>query len=523
MQQGDLLAQSVQSEKWLTALREFVRAVWGNETIFKKQHYRLSGADSAERVVEYLDFGVYFWALRRLLPGSRLGDGKLLVRTEYNLAMEAFEEDYQTGAYIIGQPGIGKSYFLLYALIERLRKRQPVAFQFHPNTYAFFMETSVTLHSEGSTSPLDDSDLSIWALSDSNADITIPAYAFRTAGVRVFQATSPNARRWKEWTKQASVEPYVMDFWSVEETADLASLLNLDVERMTDFATAWGGVPRTLLTLFNSPSSDSDFESKINEAAYDAITSAPTFIRSLQRLDVEKSGPSSVIFVKPRQDSTGRIYRRQPAIYIPTPRIVDILATNIIQHDAAVKTSFFAILESHSTTRNSAGAMYERWFHSFFLSGQSIEYWCHDGNIPRTLQLATRLVCTNDELRGAAPPFYWLPSKTNFPGIDGAFFVGGNIFAIQVTLAYNHSTPQTSLDHLWTLLPPEKRALRWNVLFVGLSKGQVWNASKQWSGKLTIGTSTRKTTVPVGWCALDPTTRNITYIGSDGTRYDKLV
>ncbi|KAH7886488.1 hypothetical protein F5I97DRAFT_1788978, partial [Phlebopus sp. FC_14] len=144
---------------------------------------------------------------------------KFLVRKEYLLAMEAFDVGYETGSVIIGQPGIGKTYFLIYALIERLLQGKPVAFQLDRHRYALFAEAEVTLHDAArSRTPLWRSDL--WALSDSNEITILPADAFQsTADIRIFQATSPAFKRWKGWSKQRNVGRFVMDVWSIEETA----------------------------------------------------------------------------------------------------------------------------------------------------------------------------------------------------------------------------------------------------------------------------------------------------------------
>ncbi|KAF9228951.1 hypothetical protein BS17DRAFT_215610 [Gyrodon lividus] len=510
------MEKSVGEQELLAPLQEFTRAVWGKDTIFKKKlQYHLRGI---ERSAEYLDLGDHYRALQALLPGW--WNSKFLVRKEYHFAMEIFEEggQYPLGAYVVGQPGIGKTYFLAYALIERLRKKHPVAFELDQNRYALFTGADVTIHSSHSRTPLEKSDL--WALSDSNQFSIIPAWAFQmTPGVRVFQATSPNSSRWKEWSKQHGAEPYIMDVWSTEETADLASLLDFDVERMTALATAWGGVPRPLLRLFRSLTSESAFENKIKRAAFKAVTS-PNCISSFQELNIESSGPSSIFTIKPRQDSDGRIYRNEAAIYVATPTTLDLLAVNLRQRDARIKSDFFTAMGSCSTTRSSAGIIYERWFHSHFVSGQSTHCQWHDGNLPPTLPPVTRFISTIDELKHATPPFHWIAPTTNFPGIDSALITEDNIFAIQVTLAYSLRTPQTGLNKLRSLLPPAMRDLRWSVLFVGHSDDQVYKVSEEWVGKLIIDMPSGRGPVPVGWCSLDPTARNITYIGSDGTRYD---
>lgn len=120
----------------------------------------------------------------------------------------------------------GKSCFIAYAVIERLRKKQPVAVQILPESYnesyALFSEDGVRLHPGHAQEPLR-FHKGIWALSDSNPDVTIPAIAFRTTpDVQVFQTTSPKISRWKEWTKQNMITRYIMNAWSSEEIAALA-------------------------------------------------------------------------------------------------------------------------------------------------------------------------------------------------------------------------------------------------------------------------------------------------------------
>lgn len=120
----------------------------------------------------------------------------------------------------------GKSCFIAYAVIQRLRKKQPVAVQIlaesFNESYAVFSEQGVSLHPADAQEPLR-SHKGIWTFSDSNADVTIPAVAFRTTpDVHVFQTTSPKVIRWKEWTKQKGVMRYIMNVWSNEEIAALA-------------------------------------------------------------------------------------------------------------------------------------------------------------------------------------------------------------------------------------------------------------------------------------------------------------
>lgn len=92
----------------------------------------------------------------------------------------------------------------------------------YSESYALFSEDGVSLYPGYAQEPLR-LHKGIWTFSDSNADVIIPAVAFRTTpDVHVFQTTSPKISRWKEWTKQYRITHYIMNVWSNEEIAALA-------------------------------------------------------------------------------------------------------------------------------------------------------------------------------------------------------------------------------------------------------------------------------------------------------------
>jgi hypothetical protein len=86
--------------------------------------------------------------------------------------------------------------------------------------YALFRD-GVTFHSVHNAAPLCQCP-TVWALCDSNADVTSPPGVFKGKGLRIIQTTSPRAARWKEWSKQVGARCYIMDIWSKEEVVNLA-------------------------------------------------------------------------------------------------------------------------------------------------------------------------------------------------------------------------------------------------------------------------------------------------------------
>ncbi|KAF8554081.1 hypothetical protein OG21DRAFT_1131965 [Imleria badia] len=245
-------------------LENFRMAVWGNDDIFKKTMKRPSGENL--RTVEYLDFGDHLRAVQFFC--TAIHESKLLVVQEYREAMVNFQmegPEYKNGACIVGQPGIGKSSFIAYAVIELLRKKQSVAVQVswnHPGGgYLFFSETSVSHHSGTDLGPLESHTPRVWAFSDSNDIIKEPIAVFsQCPSVRTFQTLSPARLHSQDWWKEWSVRRYIMDLWSDEEIEDLASIFERPIETMRTYLDKWGPTPRILMRLCEIPLDDRQLE-----------------------------------------------------------------------------------------------------------------------------------------------------------------------------------------------------------------------------------------------------------------------
>jgi hypothetical protein len=92
---------SILEESVLFKLQEFTQVVWGNSNHVLLTHPDLN--------VEYINLGMYFKAFQRLFPTAVVFHDKILVRQEYRDALQALKgHKYQRGAYVTGQPGIGR-------------------------------------------------------------------------------------------------------------------------------------------------------------------------------------------------------------------------------------------------------------------------------------------------------------------------------------------------------------------------------------------------------------------------------
>ena len=81
---------------------EISRQAWGHpELFFKQQTFPDVGN------IEYVDLGKYLSSIRLCIGEVNLGH--VIVRDEYRIALEALQQPlYARGAYVTGQPGIGK-------------------------------------------------------------------------------------------------------------------------------------------------------------------------------------------------------------------------------------------------------------------------------------------------------------------------------------------------------------------------------------------------------------------------------
>ncbi|KAI9462574.1 hypothetical protein HD554DRAFT_2175900 [Boletus coccyginus] len=402
-------ASSPDSEQFNVLLEAFRRDVWGNPSIFVQKS---ESPHQPGRTVEYLDLESHLAAVQ-LFCGALMRK-ELLVIQEYRNAMDKFKSDdvpYKNGASIVGQPGIGKSIFIAYAVIERLREKQPVAVEIAwggpPGAYVLFSEHGVGIHSHSDPS-LDAYIPDIWAFSDSTASAPIPSTAFlATPNLRIFQTASPDPKNWKRWTKEMQVKLYIMDLWSVEEIEDLIFISKYndrDAKRIRTLLDMFGPNPRTLIMSVADDEVVKVYESHVAAAMGDP----DAVIKAILKLDNSINPElSKIFFVSPLKEEN-TIYRGVHTVSIPTRWLVNKLVVELGRHHAAEQMKFFRALSSHPRTRSSAGWVFEEIVHEFLVRAGSVSVHWYDNNNTSVLELPPGVLNTYADLN-APPPFYWCP------------------------------------------------------------------------------------------------------------------
>ncbi|KAL6305203.1 hypothetical protein BKA93DRAFT_731796, partial [Sparassis latifolia] len=159
----------------------------------------------------------------------------LLARQEYVDAVETFEKD-QRPVMLIGQPGVGKTLFLLYALIKRLIKGRSTIYSTDPRSCYLFRESGAYQFTSEDMTPRDlrsamreihgrnvpggdfgavDEGWILFELNESQESLTWNSAKFLRWKTVI--SSSPKLSRYKEWVKQKNAMKYVMKPWSWSE------------------------------------------------------------------------------------------------------------------------------------------------------------------------------------------------------------------------------------------------------------------------------------------------------------------
>ncbi|KIJ34813.1 hypothetical protein M422DRAFT_34915 [Sphaerobolus stellatus SS14] len=171
------------------------------------------------------------WLRIGRIPGIGRIPQQFIVRKAYkpmfdHVWQRAFGKP-ETGVVITGQPGIGKTYFLWYALICLIKKRQPVAFATNSLVYLFYDNrvwfTSADINNvffplERLVTDPEECSPFLFVLIDHDISTTEPIPPLHS-GSNVFpiQASSPSPNRFKTWAKVRNAALWGLPLWDETE------------------------------------------------------------------------------------------------------------------------------------------------------------------------------------------------------------------------------------------------------------------------------------------------------------------
>ncbi|KZV67914.1 hypothetical protein PENSPDRAFT_635072 [Peniophora sp. CONT] len=449
----------------------------------------------------------------------------LVVREEYKLLHQRLlTGDLQAGRYrcllVTGQPGIGKTTFLLFLFIQRMQARLPTAIQFKADEYCIFNERGVILRKDMARMGVDPELAECWALADSNDGTLVPCRDFRTPiAQRLIQTTSPRPDRWKDWAKYTGAMIVIMD---LPNALDVAAVANY-VEAI-GLMDEWGPSIRTIMNNTDTLMKGlhrSNVRTAAIELANKDVLKTLLKDRSMAAIGALDSKCFSLIFLRPKrllraadepgqpQDvpiymaGTDRIVEHvgQSTLTIPTHHLHAIYEKHRGEITDEEAFQLFKVLSTHPLTRGATAWRHEGIVHRRIRFDEpALEIAAIDGEkaaLPSARRVRMCLVSTLNVV-GLDDSVYWIPAVSNFPGIDCVLFADRNLYAVQAAISLTHRSPIDGLKKVWQNLNANVRGhFTWHVVFITRElpyDGHV----RRWDGELSVG----RNTVKVWGCTL---------------------
>ncbi|KAJ7201071.1 hypothetical protein GGX14DRAFT_699525 [Mycena pura] len=261
----------------------------------------------------------------------------LVIREEYKYLHAALKDrrarvrsSRKCAVVVTGQPGIGKTTFLLYLLLCRLQQKSPTAIQINDDYFCLFDEEGVAVFE---VKQRDCERLrACWALVDRNSSVEIPCNLFISHAMFIIQASSPKPTG---WLKQLGGYLIVSELPTTLEIAVIATELGLDATLTGRLVRKWGPSTRDiirLLELWSDEEGKEELEGELQnyaEAAARAALASSGGLAAMmadinaRALSIDSTG-SAVVFVRPFRGGGRRwLGRSQP--FIPTKHLAGIV------------------------------------------------------------------------------------------------------------------------------------------------------------------------------------------------------
>ncbi|VDC03231.1 unnamed protein product [Peniophora sp. CBMAI 1063] len=250
--------------------------------------------------------------VRRLFLSNSDGADTLVLLHDYEPLSEALTTSYlgrRKGVVVTGHPGIGKTSFLYYLLLQRLGAKCATALQVEPD-YFFIFDSEGAAVLPNVTADLRPEEVDVrlakcWALSDTNSLLRQPCAAFLMSAERVIQAASPGRNPWKDWIKDFGGRVAVMDLPTSKVIGAIVKESGYDPIPSFTYTDKWGPSLRLILDLMGASREgvaevDEIILAKQATAAAASIRADPTRL-STWSLDAHDGLPFNLVYVCPQR------------------------------------------------------------------------------------------------------------------------------------------------------------------------------------------------------------------------------
>ncbi|GJJ11336.1 hypothetical protein Clacol_005568 [Clathrus columnatus] len=296
-----------------SALNQLFRALWGRRSDDSIREISSELVpDVYKTSTEVTETTAVVYNLSKAIRGNSFPlCNRFLVRDEYLELFEHISSSSNSESFLLlGQPGIGKTIYLTYHLVQRLLAAQATIFSFNPYDRYLFHQSGVydisghPLRTLWRTNPKLNEGPPL-VLVDFNAGQTQSDLSVFGSNP-ILAASSPNRACYKTWLKESGAVTYVMKTWEWNEVFQAQKLIpskyNYETDELRDCFLKYGGCARHLLK--ETPAT---MDSQITTA----IKRCPDIRKLVGRQDsIPEEESSTLIRVEPHMDLDGSIDRK---------------------------------------------------------------------------------------------------------------------------------------------------------------------------------------------------------------------
>ncbi|KAF8068650.1 hypothetical protein FPV67DRAFT_1780143 [Lyophyllum atratum] len=286
------------------------------------------------------------------------------------------------GFILTGHPGIGKTAWLQLVLVLRLHAKLPTIYQVGPRlTYLFDssgVERIITdLNAdiiegfkdacEAEAGP--DGPLPIWALIDSNLDLTGVDPLYLTYKIFVVQTPSPRANH-LEWIKKQSitVPVFILQPFTLAELIAGRQLqrIRCPVALLADFFHRYGPCARLAYSKSKSRKLLNDYESGVQNLVQDLKEDQlEVLLSEVKFMNYEHTASHSILLIRPAASGS----RQFPLVYPASHHIMELLVHAFEQRNADARDRLYRRFSQHHQTKTLAGCLLDGGIHQVFITG----------------------------------------------------------------------------------------------------------------------------------------------------------
>jgi hypothetical protein len=336
---------------------------------------------------------------------------------------------------ILGNPGIGKTYFGYFLLLQLARSGATVV-------YENALEGSLYLFSPDGVKEGTRQAFLPYLRSSSTFYIVDGMEPLRAAAAKTILLTSLRKDIWHQFSKGPCTLRY-MPVWSREEMFACRSMLypTLSEDLVQDLYLKWGGIARYVLKF----ATDEEQQARLNEAM--DVSNIDAVLQSFGGSG-EKADASSRLIHRSVKDG----FHSGPYLFA-SAYVVDQIYSRVYAKDRQHLIRFLSATQGIGDTGQLRGILFEKHAHTVLAKGGSFEIRDLQTGQESTLLLPadipTFMYSSNNTEFQAAQNCYFRPVSKIFESVDS--FIKPNLL-FQMTGAKDHPCKQTGLRDVLTIL-----------------------------------------------------------------------